>query len=79
MSGPPSTPEFPDELYARFLFYAEADLRSAERILQPSDGFWHEPARFGGLMAWGTVRAHQLEDWMPSSRLELGAASDALT
>jgi HEPN domain-containing protein len=43
MSEQPQTPEYPSELYARFLFYAEADLRAAERLLQPLEGFWHEP------------------------------------
>jgi HEPN domain-containing protein len=43
MSEQPQTPEYPSEIYARFLFYAEADLRAAERVLQSSGGFWHEP------------------------------------
>ncbi|MCS6861889.1 MAG: HEPN domain-containing protein [Abditibacteriales bacterium] len=43
MSEQPPTPEYPAEVYARFLFYAEADLRAAEQVLQSSGGFWHVP------------------------------------
>jgi HEPN domain-containing protein len=35
--------QFPDEFYARLLFYAQADLHAAERVLQDSEGYWHLP------------------------------------
>lgn len=34
-------PEFPSEFYARYLFYAQADLNAAEKELHPPT-FWHE-------------------------------------
>lgn len=43
MSQSPKPREFPAELYARFLFYAEADLDAAGRLLASPAGFWHEP------------------------------------
>jgi HEPN domain-containing protein len=40
MSEQPQPPEFPKEFYARYLFYAQADLHIAEKALQPPT-FWH--------------------------------------
>ncbi len=43
MSDIPESFEFPDEMHERFLFFAAADLQTAERALQPPGVFWHEP------------------------------------
>jgi HEPN domain-containing protein len=38
-----TTPDYPAEFHARLLFYAEADLRAAESLLQEAGPYWHKP------------------------------------